>query len=74
VFGTLPRRFSASEKYFNAGVFVADLEKWRALDMSAEMGKWMMLNADKNIYQVDLPICQNNLHIYKVYLPICPPR
>eukprot|EP00242_Pyramimonas_sp_CCMP2087_P000852 CAMPEP_0198229010 /NCGR_PEP_ID=MMETSP1445-20131203/113900_1 /TAXON_ID=36898 /ORGANISM="Pyramimonas sp., Strain CCMP2087" /LENGTH=239 /DNA_ID=CAMNT_0043909449 /DNA_START=1612 /DNA_END=2331 /DNA_ORIENTATION=- len=48
---SIARRFSASEKYFNAGMFVADLQKWRALDLSAAMGKWMTLNAEKNIYQ-----------------------
>jgi hypothetical protein len=44
--------FSQSELYFNAGVFVADLDKWRERKLSEEMIKWLTINADHNIYQV----------------------
>jgi len=43
--------FAPDELYFNAGVFVANLDKWRELDLSTRMVRWLSINAERNIYQ-----------------------
>eukprot|EP01103_Thecamoeba_quadrilineata_P000848 TRINITY_DN10745_c0_g1_i1.p1 TRINITY_DN10745_c0_g1~~TRINITY_DN10745_c0_g1_i1.p1 ORF type:complete len:400 (+),score=57.74 TRINITY_DN10745_c0_g1_i1:49-1248(+) len=41
---------SPSSKYFNAGVFVTDLRRWREDSITMELEKWLLLNTKRKLW------------------------